>query len=443
VAELMRMPEVAAGATDALLSEWLVGAGAEVAAGDVVAVIETDKAQVEIEAETSGVVILLLAEESHQVEVGAPVALLGTAEEAKEDPAALLAAVGLGSAPSTGSPAPERREVPGVADVADVLVATPAPGAAAPAPSDGARPRQFISPIARRLLRDAGLAGDAITGSGPGGRVVRRDVEDWIAAHAASGSDVEEAPATHVPAKDEDPAPAAAMPAGVGPTAPEARQHSRIRKAVARRLTESKQTVPHFYVKRTARLDALFGVRADLNAHTGRKISVNDFVLRAAADALVSVPEANVVWTDEAMLHHRTADIAVAVASDRGLVTPVLRSVERMSLGAISSEVRSLVERANAGSLKQSDLEGGTLSVTNLGMFGVEEFSAIINPPHSAILAVGAASAQPAVVDGEVTVATVMSLVLSVDHRAIDGALAARWMQALVDALENPYRLLV
>ena len=436
MAELMRMPEVAAGATDALLSEWLVAAGADVAAGDAVAVIETDKAQVEIEAETSGVVILLLADESHQVEVGSPLALLGTAAEAKEDPAALLAAVGLDSAPPRGAPAPERRDVPELPSA----TTTPDTGSAPP-PSDAARPREFISPIARRLLRDAGLTADGIAGSGPGGRVVRRDVEDWIADHG--GSDSEDAAATDA-AREQQPAVSeATAPGPVTGTATEARQHSRVRKAVARRLTESKQTVPHFYVKRTARIDALLELRANLNAHTGRRISVNDFVLRAAAEALVVVPDTNVVWTDDAMLHHETADIAVAVASDRGLVTPVLRSVERMSLGAISTEVRSLVERANAGSLKQSDLEGGTLSVTNLGMFGVEEFSAIINPPHSAILAVGAASAQPVVVDGEVTVRTLMSLVLSVDHRAIDGALAARWMRALVEALENPYRLLV
>ncbi len=438
----MRMPEVAAGAAEAVLSQWLVEQGAAVAAGDPVAVIETDKAQVEVEAETEGVVIRLLVEESRQVEVGSPIALLGSRAELAGDPDELLRGLGVDAGSGAGVPAPERRDVPEPAPAIPAgppaPPARPAPPAAeAPVPAAAPAPatsRPFISPIARRLLREAGLDGAGISGTGPGGRVVRRDVEQHIAAQAAPDAPAQDAPA---------PAPTgrADRPAAGEPV--ETIEHSRLRRTVARRLSESKQTVPHFYLKRTARLDTLLALRAELNERTGHRISVNDFVLRAVAEALVAVPEANVVWSDDAMLRYDTADIAVAVASERGLVTPVLRSVERMALGAVSTEVRALVERANAGALKQHELEGGTISVTNLGMFGVDEFSAIINPPHSAILAVGAATPQPVVVDGALEVGTVVSLVLSVDHRAIDGALAARWMGALVEALENPYRLLV
>jgi pyruvate dehydrogenase E2 component (dihydrolipoamide acetyltransferase) len=210
---------------------------------------------------------------------------------------------------------------------------------------------------------------------------------------------------------------------------------------VASRLTASKQTVPHFYLKRTARIDDLLALRKQLNEVSPQKISVNDLVIAAVAVAHQAVPDANVIWTDEGMRQFESVDIAVAIASERGLVTPVLSAVERMSPSAIAREVKAYVQKANQGSLQQGDLEGGSLTVTNLGMYGVDEFSAIINPPHSAILAVGAGRPAPLVVDGTVQVATQMTLVLSVDHRAIDGALAAQWMEALVGALEQPLRL--
>jgi pyruvate dehydrogenase E2 component (dihydrolipoamide acetyltransferase) len=217
--------------------------------------------------------------------------------------------------------------------------------------------------------------------------------------------------------------------------------HTRLRRAVASRLTASKQTIPHFYVKRTARIDALLALRKQLNEVSPEKISVNDLVLRAVAVAHRAVPEANVIWTDDALRQFESADVAVAIASERGLVTPVLRAVETLSPSAIASQVKAFVVQANEGKLQQRDLEGGSISVTNLGMFGVEEFSAIINPPQSAILAVGAGAPTAVVVDGAVEVATQMALVLSVDHRAIDGALAALWMGALIQAFEEPLRL--
>jgi pyruvate dehydrogenase E2 component (dihydrolipoamide acetyltransferase) len=248
------------------------------------------------------------------------------------------------------------------------------------------------------------------------------------------------------------PAPATAAPEAAGPARavrPTAAgtagfreiPHTRLRRAVASRLVASKQTIPHFYLKRTARLDALLALRGQLNEVSSRKISVNDLVIAAAAAAHQAVPDANVIWTEEGMRQFESVDIAVAIASRRGLVTPVLRGIERMSPSEIARQVKAYAQQADEGSLQQGDLEGGSLTVTNLGMYGVEEFSAIINPPHSAILAVGAARQAPLVLDGAVQVATQMALVLSVDHRAIDGALAARWMQALIEALEQPLRL--
>jgi pyruvate dehydrogenase E2 component (dihydrolipoamide acetyltransferase) len=446
----MRVPEVAAGATEAVLSEWLVAEGASVQVGDPIAVIETDKAQVEVEADAAAVIIKLLVEDSRQIEIGAPMAVLGTKEEAGADVDELLASLGLSSEVSATSPAPPRRDVP------DPERESPAPGQD-PAPqqvsdtvetthgravSPTAAGRQFISPIARRLLRDAGLDATSIVGTGPGGRVVRRDVESAIAEAAATAASREDETApSSVPTASARQQSATSGTFGAQPA--ESVEHSRMRRAVAGRLTASKQTIPHFYLKRKVDIGALLRLRADLNERTERKISVNDFVLRAVAQAHVDVPDANVIWTDETMHRFDTVDVAVAIASDRGLVTPVLRSVERMSLGTISSEVKGFVERANAGKLQQRELEGGTISVTNLGMYGVDEFAAIINPPQSAILAVGAGKPQPVVVDDRIEVATLMSLVLSVDHRALDGLLAAQWMSAVVDALENPFRLLV
>ncbi len=216
-----------------------------------------------------------------------------------------------------------------------------------------------------------------------------------------------------------------------------------MRRAVAARLTASKQDVPHFYLRRTAVIDELLALRGKLNEVAPRKISVNDLVVKAAACAHEAVPEANVIWSGEYLLKFATADIAVAVASERGLVTPVLRDAAAAAPGVIARRIKAYAERADAGTLRQDELEGGSLTVTNLGMYGVDEFSAIINPPQSMILAVGAGRPEPVVIDGELDVATRLPLTLSVDHRAIDGALAARWMAALVDALEQPLRLLV
>ncbi len=444
MAELLRVPEVAAGATEVVLSEWLVKAGDTVTAGAAIAVVETEKAVVEIEAPSGAVLLRLLADSGTEVEVGAPLALLGTQAELDGDLDAILG--DLGFVGGSAKPAPPRREVP------ESEEESPSPGQGAPPqdldrieedpPASPDRPegstRLFVSPIARKLLREAGIPPEGLTGSGPHGRIVRKDVEAALRDRDSQKTS-EDVTAPERPAAA---SPTDSTPSSAGQDFEEV-PHTRLRRAVAARLTQSKQEIPHFYLKGEAVIDELSTLRQQLNEHSPVKLSVNDFVLRAVAVAHTRVPDANVVWTADAMRRFEHVDVSVAIASERGLVTPVLRAVEGRSLSSISSGVKAFVAAANEGRLQQRDLEGGSISVTNLGMYGVTEFSAIINPPQSAILAVGAGRQVPRVVDGQVGVATVMELVLSVDHRAIDGALAAQWMQALVAALENPLSLVV
>jgi pyruvate dehydrogenase E2 component (dihydrolipoamide acetyltransferase) len=454
VATLLRVPEVAAGATEAILSEWLVEENAAFTADQPIVVLETDKATVEVPAETGAVLLRRLVSGGTPVEVGAPIALLGDASEKGGDLDRLLAGLGVavpqsgggqepsGDRPPMGSvhaaPEPETAAEPEVSRADAAPEAVPdAPGS----PDGGGTPdrdgggRVFASPLARRILGQAGLTTDGISGSGPGGRIVRRDAERAVE-EARRGV---EAPAT--PAAPAEPA-SAAQPAATGPAGYREVPHSRVRRAIAARLTASKQSIPHFYVKRTARIDALLDLRRQLNEVSPQKISVNDLLLRAVAVTHVAVPEANAIWTDDAVRLFESVDVAVAIAAERGLITPVLRDVQNAAPSAIARQTREFVRLAGEGKLAQRDLEGGSIAVTNLGMYGVEEFAAIINPPQSAILAVGAAVPAPVVVDGGVEVASVLTLVLSVDHRVIDGALAARWMDVLVTTLQEPLRLL-
>lgn len=387
MATLLRVPEVATGSTEAVLTEWLVPENVAFAAGAAIAVLETDKAAVEVEAEADAMILRRLVNGGSTVEVGTPIAVLG---KAGEDVSAVLAELG------TPSPAPS------------IPVIQPE--------------RVFASPLARKLLKQAGITPAEVTGTGPNGRIVRKDAEAAITQSRTTA-----------------PVPVIAPPTETGFTDV---PHSRIRHVIASRLTASKQTIPHFYVRRTARVDALLALRKQVNEVSPDRISVNDLIIKAVAVAHRAVPEANVIWTDDAMRRYESVDVGVAIASERGLVTPVLRAVESSSLSTISNQVKAFAQAADDGKLKQRDLDGGTITVSNLGMYGVDEFAAIINPPQSAILAVGAGKPAPAVVDGELTVATQLTLVLSVDHRAIDGALAAQWLAALVDALEQPLRLL-
>jgi pyruvate dehydrogenase E2 component (dihydrolipoamide acetyltransferase) len=326
MATLLRVPEVAAGATQAVLSEWLVSENAGFSAGEPIVVLETDKAAVEVEAETSAVLLRTLVTGGTTVAVGSPIALLGTESE-RADVDRLLAELGVGVAPAAGP-------------------AVNAPPAAAPAPE-----RIFVSPLARKMLKDSGLSVDGVNGTGPDGRIVRRDVEKAIASA--------QAPAPVVVAEP------VVAPAGTGFTDI---PHTRLRRAVAARLTASKQTIPHFYLRRTVEIDALLGLRAQLNAVAAEKISVNDLIIRAVGVAYQAVPTANVIWTDDALRQFASVDVAVAIASSRGLVTPVLRGVEKTSLGGISSQVKEFVRQADSGGLRQRDLEGGSVTVSNLGM---------------------------------------------------------------------------
>lgn len=455
---VLRMPGVSANATEAVLAEWLVAEAAAFDAADALATVETDKALVDIEAEAAGVLLTTLVPAGSQVEVGAPIAVLGAPGEQVDDLATLLRELGVEEA--SGHPV-ERRDVPDLpADPAEKVERTDPdvdPSSAAPldeppatgAPAQGVTPsdpepggrtapvrvggRVFASPLARKIARDAGLSIGDIPGTGPKQRVLRRDVDAALAARRT-------APA---PGQEEMPAASAAPSQARGATFEDV-PHTRLRRAVAERLASSKREAPHFYVRTTVRVERLLALRADLNeALDGEvKISVNDLVVMAVARTHARVPDLNVTWGDDAVRRWHTADIAVAVATDRGLLTPVLRDVGRMSVSSVAAGVRELAERARQGRLRQDDLEGGSITVTNLGMFGVEEFAAIINPPHAAILAVGAVREEPVVEDGRVVPGSVMSLTLSVDHRPVDGVVAARWLAELTALLERPVRLL-
>lgn len=411
MARLLRMPEVAANATEAVLADWSVPENVAFAAQDSLATVETEKALVDVEADQAGVVLKALVRPGSQVEVGAPIAVLGDPGEQVDDLDALLADLGVSATPVTTTP--ERRDVP------DPEGGTASTHPSAPSVEHATPNRVFASPLARKLAKDAGIPVEQIDGTGPRHRILRRDVERVQAARA--------------------PAPTATSTPG---TAYEDRPHSRVRRATAARLTESVRTAPHFYVRATVRVDRLVDLRAELNAEEGVAVSLNDLVVKAAAAAHRRVPEMNVVWTEDAVRAFRDVDIAVAVATDRGLLTPVVRDVAGLSVTALAARVKDLAERARAGRLRQEELEGGTMSVTNLGMFGTEEFAAIINPPHASILAVGAVREEPVVQDGALAVGRVMRVTLSVDHRPVDGVVAARWMRAFVELVEHPARIL-
>src|ERR1035437_10069876 len=410
MARLLRMPEVAADAVEAVLSHWPIPENTPFRTGDVIATVETEKAVVDVPADAETLKTLVSA--GAVVEVGAPISLLGQPGEQVEDLGALLSELGVmsGAAPSNPASLTSNSNSP-PSPCVDV--------------ANGGGTRVFSSPLARRLAKKAGLSIADIKGSGPGGRILRRHVKQ--AALAASSTT-----STAAAGYDEIP-------------------HTRVRRAIAARLTQSTREAPHFFLRGTARVDKLLKLRARLNEpeagsgnDSGRvSVSVNDLVVTAAARAHVKVPAMNVLWAPDAVRSFSGVDIAVAVATDRGLVTPVLRNVGQMTLSAVVAATSDLVGRARSGLLQQEELEGGTLTVTNLGMFGTESFAAIINPPQAAILAVGAALEKPVVAKGKLKVGTVMSFTLSIDHRPIDGATAAQWMATFLSLLEQPVRILL
>ncbi|MFJ4175318.1 dihydrolipoamide acetyltransferase family protein [Microbacterium sp. NPDC089696] len=432
MATVIRMPQLAAGGAEAAVQAWLVEPGQAVAAGQSIAEIETEKAVVEYETEVAGIFAGFLVAAGEQIAVGSPIAVIAAEGEPLDTALAAPEAV-----PTLEKPAsPEHSGVPRPTDVP----AAPEPGAApqpaaAPAAdaSSMAGGRVFATPLVRRLAAEQGIDIRAIPGTGPNDRVTRRDFDAYTAAPPAPAAAAQADPVARTE-------PRTSAPEGDFKDIP----HTGMRRAIARRLAESKATVPHFYLKADTRVDELLALRARVNEQAETKISVNDFVLKAVAGALREVPDANAIWTDTAIRRFDTVDLAVAVSVPNGLLTPVVRGAHSLSLGALSATVRDLAGRAREGRLKQRELEGGSFSVSNLGMYGTTEFAAIINPPHAGILAVGAASKRVVVTDdGELEAATVMTVTLSADHRVLDGALAAEWLAAFVRRIENPFQILL
>jgi pyruvate dehydrogenase E2 component (dihydrolipoamide acetyltransferase) len=448
MATIIRMPEVLANVTEAAIQGWLVAVGDTIVVGQPLAEIETEKAMVEYNAEVAGVVVRLLVEPGANVDVGVPIGVIGAAGETDADIDRLLAGSGVEVAAPVVA-VDEPADLATATNAAPGVVPAGAESSASPsAPADASHgDRQFASPLVRRLVKERLLDLVGVVGSGPGGRIVRRDIENLATApEPAAPEPVAPESVTPAPALPEPVAAPAAKPAPAASTSATGFTDfplTGMRKAIARRLTESKSTVPHFYIVADVRVDKLMALRRDVNAASSRKVSVNDFVVKAVAAALLDVPAANAIWADTAIRQFDSVDLAVAVSTEGGLLTPVLRGVEKLSLTAISEQIADLATRARAGKLRQNELEGGSFAVSNLGMYGVDEFSAILNPPQSGILAVGAAKQRPVVDDGELAVGTVMTVTLSADHRVVDGAVGAEWLQAFVKRVENPLSLLI
>lgn len=421
------MPALSPTMTEGTLAKWLKNEGDLVEAGDVIAEIETDKATMEVEAVDEGKLARIIVSEGTE---GVPVnQMIAVLLEDDEDESALDGFSAGGSTPTASAPAEEKEEVAPAA----------APQANVSAVSATNSDRVFASPLARRIAADKNIELASIKGTGPRGRIVKRDVEG-----ASSGAS-SVAPAMAAPAS----APAA-------PVNPEAKvnmfgmeyteiPNNNIKKVTAKRLTESKSTVPHFYLSADIELDNLLAARKELNekANGAYKLSVNDFIVKASAMALKAYPAANVSWNDDAVHQFYSSDISVAVATPNGLITPIVKAAETKGLAAISAEVKELAGRAREGKLKPHEFQGGTFSLSNLGMFGVKHFNAIINPPQACILAVGAGVQQPVVRNGQIEVGTVMTATLSVDHRAVDGAVGAEYLKILKQYIENPVSMLV
>ena len=438
MATVIRMPEVLAGAAEAVISQWMIQEGQEVAVGDTLAEIETEKANVDYQAEEQGRLARVLIKPGETVEVGAPIAVFAAAGDTDDDIEAALAAAGGADAPAAAAaePAPTAEATPAHATETHAPSSpTPPPAPAEPSPVVQNGGRIYASPLVRKRARESGIDLSQVTGTGPGGRIVKKDLESFTPAAPAAPAAPASTPAAPAPAP-------AYSQAATGEAGYTDRPHTGMRRAIARRLTESKTTVPHFYVAADCRVEKLLEARTQMNEATGVKVSVNDWVMKAVAKALMEVPDANVIWTDEALRFFNRADIAVAVAVEGGLLTPVLRGVESMSLTQINHEVTRLATKAREGAISQAEIEGGSFSVSNLGMYGTDAFQAILNPPQSGILAVGAARDAVVVENGELVAGKVMTVNLSADHRAVDGALAAEWMKAFRHYIEHPLALL-
>jgi pyruvate dehydrogenase E2 component (dihydrolipoamide acetyltransferase) len=458
------MPALSPTMEEGNLAKWLVKEGDKVSPGDVIAEIETDKATMEVEAVDEGTVAKIVVPEGTEgVKVNALIAVL--AGEGEDAGAAAKAA----GAPEKKAEAPKAAEAPKQEQKAEAPKQEPAkaeapkrepakaekPAAAAPAANGhAAGDRTFASPLARRIALDAGIDIAAVKGSGPHGRVVQADVQAAIAGGAKA------APAAKTGAPAAAPAPAAkpmsddAVLKLFEEGSYELVPHDNMRKTIARRLVEAKSTIPHFYLTLDCEIDALLKLRGEINATApmqktdkgdvpAYKVSVNDMVIKAMALALRDVPTANVSWTETAMVQHKHVDVGVAVSIPGGLITPIIRHADEKTLSVIANEMKDLAGRARNKKLKPEEYQGGTTAVSNLGMFGIKDFSAVINPPHATILAVGAGEERAVVKNGEIKIATIMSVTLSTDHRAVDGALGAELLAAFKRRIENPLGMLV
>ena len=429
------LPKVDMDMSTGRISSWLVEEGATVKKGDLLFEIETDKAAMEIDSPAAGIVRNITGKEGVDIAVGEVVAWIYEEGEAVADAPA--------SAPAeAAAEAPAKAEAPAPVEAAAPVAAAPAATAET---SSGVR----ASPLARRLAKEAGLDLAAISGSGPKGRIVKADVEAAAKDGGAKAAAAPSAAPSAQPAMSDDQV-MKLFEEGSYELIP----HDSMRKTIARRLVEAKSSIPHFYLTLDCEIDALLALRKQLNDAAPKvktedgekpayKLSVNDMVIKAHAKALAMVPEANVSWTESAMVKHKHADVGVAVSIPGGLITPIIRRADEKTLSAISNEMKDLATRARSRKLKAEEYQGGNTAVSNLGMFGIKDFAAVINPPHATILAVGAGEQRAVVKDGEVKVATVMSVTLSTDHRAVDGALGAELLAAFKQVIENPMTMLV
>jgi pyruvate dehydrogenase E2 component (dihydrolipoamide acetyltransferase) len=444
------MPALSPTMEQGKLAKWLVKEGDKVASGDVIAEIETDKATMEVEAVDEGTVgRLLIAEGTENVAVNAPIAML---LEDGEDASALEGAAKSAPKPAAGTPAAQPQQSPAAKSSASApaapATAQRANGVAANGHSGG---RVFASPLARRVAKEKGLDLGALQGSGPYGRIVLRDLEKA----AVGGAPAKAAPTAQalIPAQGTTIAPSA-MPdeqvlALFEQGSYELVPHDNMRKTIASRLTQAKSTIPHFYLTMDCELDKLLEARQRLNVRAPKdgpnsyRLSVNDFIIKAMGLALKRVPKANASWTDRGMLYHKHADVAVAVAIEGGLFTPVIRSVEDKTLAELSIQMRDLADRARKKRLAPHEYQGGSTAISNLGMYGVKHFDAVINPPHATILAVGEGEKRPVVRGDKIEIANMMTVTLSCDHRVVDGALGAQLLSAFKGFIEEPITMLV
>ena len=421
MAQMILMPALSPTMTEGTLANWLVKEGDPVESGQVIAEIETDKATMEVEAVDEGVIAKILIEAgAENVAVNSPIAIL--AEEGESAEQAINQVGGQQQTPPPSAVATPTQQ----SDPVPQQTQSNSPA------TINSSSRIFVSPLAKRLATEQGLALDKITGTGSHGRIIKRDIEHAIASGGAKQTSQAAQETITVEAEST------------------LKPMNNMRKTIARRLVEAKQTVPHFYLSRDVCLDDLLKARQQLNAKAemsddgkpAYKLSVNDLIIKACAQALIKVPETNATYEDNAVRYYHRADISIAVATDGGLITPVIRGADGLGLIAISNQMKELASRARAGKLMPEEYQGGAFTISNLGMYGIEQFQAIINPPQASILAVGAGIQKPVVVNDEMVIRTMMTLTLSVDHRVVDGALGAQYLEALSGFIEQPITLL-